>query len=107
MDNKTKLRMAALKRLSKRKNNPEEYMEGLKEMKRDKAKALLHRSKSPASADKDAKFEKKMFEAGERMDELTNEGKSEEDLEREAYNRLYKDRLKKGMLTKPFKSFKK
>jgi len=107
MDNKMKLRIAALKRLAKQGLSPDEYVDGVSEIKRDEAKALLHRTGSPAAADKDRMFDKKMRDTRARLDELADEGKSEEQLEKEAYDRLYDERLKKGMLTKPFKRFKK
>ena len=43
----------------------------------------------------------------QKVDNIVNAGKSDEDLEKEAYNRYYKERLKKGLITKSFEEFKK
>jgi len=107
MDNKMKLRIAALKRLAEKNLDPEDYVEKLKEIKNDEVKAAMHRQRSPASSDKDDKFDEKIRSARSKMNEINNEGKSEEKLEREAYDKLYDKRLKRGALTKPFKRFKK
>lgn len=102
-----KLRMAALKRLANKNLDPEDYVEKLKEIKNDEAKAAMHRQNSPASRDKDIKFDEKVRSAREKLNDMNNEGKSDEQLERESYENLYKERKKRGMLTRPFKSFKK
>lgn len=99
MTNREKLRMAALKKLANPDLSDKEYGDLLRETKLDRGKALIHSSQAKRDVDNHA-FNKRMREK-ERVADLANEGKSDKQIEDEAYNKLYKERLKRGLSAKP------